>query len=259
MDRIRHRPTATELETGDAHLPEMIRYIKGLISIPDRAAAVRNAALAYMAHSLSLAVATRNPRRRRLSCCLFRLFKGDRWTSERQRLWRLDGRGGPSHWLRGVWTSGGQRSGDRRGYGWTLYGRTGDTRLDAESMDAGPCRVAARRSHSLQRRPLAAVALPSGTLTTSRLQGWAEEFTKFLSAYKSFVYITVVSTQPCSHHDSPPLHQSAISHCLSRLADTPGGFAQPRAAQARPKNECAIGIRLSSPSWQVVDDELTMC
>jgi hypothetical protein len=49
MDRIRLRPTANELETGDAHLPEMIRYIKGLISIPDRAAAVRNAALAYMA------------------------------------------------------------------------------------------------------------------------------------------------------------------------------------------------------------------
>jgi hypothetical protein len=30
MDRIRLRPTVIELETGDAHLPEMIRYIKGL-------------------------------------------------------------------------------------------------------------------------------------------------------------------------------------------------------------------------------------
>jgi hypothetical protein len=57
-----------------------------------------------------------------------------------------------------------------------LYGRTGDAHLDAEKMDAGPCRLAARRSHSLQRRPLAALALPSstGTLTTSRPQRWAE-------------------------------------------------------------------------------------
>jgi hypothetical protein len=58
-----------------------------------------------------------------------------------------------------------------------LCGRTDDARLDAVKMDAGPCRVAAQRSHSLQPRPLAALALPSptGTLTTSRPQGWAEE------------------------------------------------------------------------------------
>jgi hypothetical protein len=49
MDRIRLRPTAIELETGDAHLPEMIRYIEALITVVDPAAAVRNAALAYMA------------------------------------------------------------------------------------------------------------------------------------------------------------------------------------------------------------------
>jgi hypothetical protein len=49
MDRIRLRPTAIELETGDAHLPEMIRYIKALITVPDPAAAVRNTALAYVA------------------------------------------------------------------------------------------------------------------------------------------------------------------------------------------------------------------
>jgi hypothetical protein len=49
MDHIRLRPTAIELETSDAHLPEMIRYIKALITVPDPAAAVRNAALAYMA------------------------------------------------------------------------------------------------------------------------------------------------------------------------------------------------------------------
>jgi hypothetical protein len=38
---------------------------------------------------------------------------------------------------------------------------------------AGPCRVACRRSHSLQRRPLAALALPSSADTLT--QGWAEE------------------------------------------------------------------------------------
>jgi hypothetical protein len=58
-----------------------------------------------------------------------------------------------------------------------LYGPTVDARLDAEKMDAGPCRVAARRSHSREWRPLAALALPSsaGIPMTSRPQGWAEE------------------------------------------------------------------------------------
>jgi hypothetical protein len=49
MDRLRLRPTATELLAGDPQLADMGRYIKHLISASDPATAAENAALVYLA------------------------------------------------------------------------------------------------------------------------------------------------------------------------------------------------------------------
>lgn len=41
--------TSDELQRGDAHLPDFVRYVEFLVSNVDRETAARNAALAYFA------------------------------------------------------------------------------------------------------------------------------------------------------------------------------------------------------------------
>ena len=49
MNRVQLKPSSQDLITGDAHLSEMIKYIRRLISVSDPEVAAMNAATAYLA------------------------------------------------------------------------------------------------------------------------------------------------------------------------------------------------------------------
>lgn len=49
INPVRFRPTIEDLQKGDPHLPEFLRYIEHLVGNNDPKQAARNAALAYFA------------------------------------------------------------------------------------------------------------------------------------------------------------------------------------------------------------------
>ncbi len=49
MNRFQLKPSSQDLITGDAHLSEIIKYIRKLISVSNSDAAPMNAATAYLA------------------------------------------------------------------------------------------------------------------------------------------------------------------------------------------------------------------